>query len=325
MNSFHSVYRGPDSASMGSVTLLFIIGTGRCGSTMIHEVLGKHPDAGFISNVDANLPNLNLKGRWNNSLYRKLPSRLTQRDIPHVRLAGRPLRFAPSEAYRMMARHVSPVLAEPFRDLTEEDVTPWLERRCRRFFFDRMRAQAKAVFLCKLAGWPRAGFLHRVFPGAKFVQVIRDGRAVADSLVRRPWWDGYRGPQNWRLGELPEPLASEWANTGRSFLVLAGLQWSLLMDAFEEAKSRVPSAEWLQVRYEDFVDDPRASVERILLFAGLEWDSTFEGAFLSYSFRTDKKEEFRKNLTPSQLQLLDEALAERLRRYGYQPGIRGSP
>jgi hypothetical protein len=301
------------------VTLLFIIGTGRCGSTMIHEVLARHPDAGFISNLDANVPVLNLKGRWNNSLYRRIPSRLTQRDLPHLRILGRPIRFGPSEAYRVLARHVSPMLAEPFRDLTAADVTPWLERRCRRFFVDRMRAQDKPLFLCKLAGWPRAGFFNQVFPDAKFLRVIRDGRAVADSLIRRPWWDGYRGPSNWRFGPLPKREASEWMMAGRSFLVLAGLQWRLLMDAFEEAREGMPSSQWMDLRYEDFVDDPQANVGRILEFVGLEWGSEFRRSVLSYSFRKDKKDEFRKNLTPPQLQLLDGVLTDQLRRYGYGP------
>jgi Fe-S-cluster formation regulator IscX/YfhJ len=301
------------------MNLLFIIGTGRCGSTMIHEVLARHPDAGFISNLDANVPALNVKGRWNNSIYRRMPSRLTQRDLPHLRIAGRPVRFGPSEAYRMLARHVSPLLAEPFRDLTAEDVTPWLKRRCTRFFVERMRVQAKPLFLCKLAGWPRAGFFHQVFPDAKFLRVIRDGRAVADSLVRRPWWDGYRGPFNWRFGPLPERDASEWMIAGRSFLVLAGLQWRLLMDAFEDVKERIPSQQWMEVRYEDFVDNPQASVERILEFVGLQWGPEFERAVLSYKFRRDMKDEFRRNLTTSQIELLDGVLADRLRRYGYRP------
>jgi Sulfotransferase family len=286
---------------------------------MIHEVLARHPDAGFISNLDANVPTLNLKGRWNNALYRRMSSRLSHRDVPHLRILGRPLRFGPSEAYRMLARHVSPMLAEPFRDVSADDVTPWLERRCRRFFLDRMQAQAKPLFLCKLAGWPRAGFLHQVFPDAKFLRVIRDGRAVADSLVRRPWWDGYRGPSNWRFGPLPEPEASEWMNTGRSFVVLAGLQWRMLMDAFEDVKGRIPPHQWMEVRYEDVVDDPRDHMGRILMFAGMQWSPEFESAVGSYSFRTDKKDEYLRNLTTSQRSLLDRVLADHLRRYGYLP------
>src|SRR5918992_919221 len=89
------------------MSLLFILGTGRCGSTMIQEVLARHPDVGFISNVDANLPLLNSRGRWNNALYRLTPPAVSQRDRRYARLARLRLRFGPSEAYRMLNREVS--------------------------------------------------------------------------------------------------------------------------------------------------------------------------------------------------------------------------
>jgi Sulfotransferase family len=299
------------------MTLVFIIGTGRCGSTMIHEVLAGHPDVGFMSNLDVNLPVVNAKGRWNNAVYRMVPGPFSQRDLARLRLGRVRLRFGPSEAYRKLATQVSPILAEPCRDLTAQDVTPWLRQRSARFFGQRMTAQGRPVFLCKFAGWPRAGFFHSIFPDAKFVRVIRDGRAVADSLIRRPWWDGYRGPSNWRFGPLPHPYAEAWESSGRSFVVLAGLQWALLMDAFESAKKLIPSQQWMDVRYEDFVDDPREEVRNVLRFIGLTWNDRFESAFRKYRVLADRKDEYRQNLTPAQLDLLDRVLGDMLHRFGY--------
>ena len=31
---------------------LFVLGTGRCGSTLVEEVLARHPDSGFVSNLE---------------------------------------------------------------------------------------------------------------------------------------------------------------------------------------------------------------------------------------------------------------------------------
>jgi hypothetical protein len=44
-------------------TLGFVIGTGRCGSTLVQEVLARHPQVGFVSNLEDKLPTLNLLGR----------------------------------------------------------------------------------------------------------------------------------------------------------------------------------------------------------------------------------------------------------------------
>jgi hypothetical protein len=229
----------------------FVLGTGRCGSTLVHEVIARHPEVGFISNVDDRLPLPKVLSKWNNEIYRQVPESLTQK--------GR-LRFAPSEGYRLLDREVSPALSAPSRDLDAEDVTPWLDKRLRRSFDDRAHVQGKPLFLHKFTGWPRAGFLGRVFPEAKFVNVIRDGRAVANSFLQMPWWRGYAGPTAWGWGPLPEPYEREWEEAGRSFAVLAGLQWKILMDAFEAAKAQIPEDRWLDIRYEDFVAEPREVV-----------------------------------------------------------------
>ncbi|MEY2426226.1 MAG: hypothetical protein QOI61_1798, partial [Actinomycetota bacterium] len=34
----------------------FVLGTGRCGSTLVHELLARHHDVGFLSNIEDRLP-----------------------------------------------------------------------------------------------------------------------------------------------------------------------------------------------------------------------------------------------------------------------------
>jgi Sulfotransferase family len=298
--------------------LLFIIGSGRCGSTMMQEVLARHPEAGFISNLDANILAFNMKGRWNNFIYRHTPRAFTQRDHRFLRFVPLRMRFGPSEAYRMLNRRVSLLISETKKDLTEEDVTPWLEARFRRFFEERMEVQKKPLFLCKFAGWPRARFIHEIFPEARFLHVVRDGRAVADSLVRRPWWRGYQGPEAWQFGLLSEAYEKEWEASGRSFVVLAGIQWLILMDAFEQAREALPEEAWMQVRYEDFVIDPRGHMEDILRFAGVEWTEGFEKGFSKYAFMPERRAAYLENLTAEQVGALEAVLGGHLERLGYE-------
>ena len=49
--------------------IVFVVGTGRCGSSLVHEMIAPHHDVGFVSNIDDNLPFLDLKGRYNNLLF----------------------------------------------------------------------------------------------------------------------------------------------------------------------------------------------------------------------------------------------------------------
>ncbi len=298
---------------------LFVIGTGRCGSTLMNEVLAGHRDVGFISAADERLRALGLKGRWNSSAYR-LSLALRDRGGAMLAPAWLAERAKPSEAWLMLDEQVSAAMSMPFRDLTAADASPWLTQRLRDFFESRMQAQGKRVFLHKFTGWPRVGLVDAAIPEARFLHVVRDGRAVANSWLQMRWWAGYRGPSDWTFGPLPEAYEREWTESGRSFAVLAGIQWKILLDAFDEALSTIPEQRRLEVRYEDFIASPRESMARILDLAGLPWDAEFERRFSRYEFRAGRSNAYRSELSPRDVELLDRSLAEHLAGRGYPAG-----
>ena len=300
------------ATDMAPTTFVFILGTGRCGSSLVHEVMAQHRDVGFLSNVEDRTAAPAPAGRWNGSVYRRLPPSFTQK--------GR-ARFAPSEGYRILERKVSRAISTPSRDLTAEDATPWLADRFRRFFEARARAQRSPVFLHKFTGWPRAGFIDAVFPEARFVHVIRDGRAVANSLLQMPWWEGYRGPELWGWGPLPEVYRREWEASGRSFPVLAALEWKVLMDAFADVRSTIPSERWMEIRYEDLIHDPTTSTKELLEFAGLPWSGEFEERLSGYRFGVARADAFRRDLPTTQVEAIERVLASRLSEFGYRSSM----
>jgi hypothetical protein len=286
----------------------FVVGTGRCGSTVVHDVLARHDGIAFISNVQDSFGGLvDPYGRLNQLLYRGLPAKA----------AG--LRWSPgtpSEGYRLLDRRVSTILSRPFRDLTAEDATPWLMERVRRFFTLCMREQRSPLLLHKFTGWPRVGFLDQAFPGARFIHIVRDGRAFANSYLH-VHWAPYGGPTGWDWGSLPPAYEDEWERSGRSFVVLAGIVWKVLIEAFEEAQTKIAPDAWLELRYEDVVADPRTSFARMLSFLELDWDDRFEGWFSRYTFGRDRGDAYRSELRPADCALLDSILGEHLARYGY--------
>jgi hypothetical protein len=295
----------------------FVLGTGRCGSSLVHEVLARHPDIGFVSNVDDRFPALDLKGRWNNEIYRRIPESMTRK--------GR-IRFAPSEAYRILDRQVSPMISAPARDLVAADAAPWLADRFRAFFQERAMVQGKPAFSHKFTGWPRAGFIDAVFPSARFIHVIRDGRAVAASMVQMPWWRGFEGPDAWGWGPLPATYRKEWEMSGRSFPVLAGVQWKMLIDAFEAARDTIPPERWLDVRYEDFLADPEGTIATIVAFLARPMSPVLGRALGVYKLDASRRNAFRRSLSEGDVAALNSILAGHLERYGYgSDGETGAP
>jgi len=305
--------------------LFFVFGTGRCGSTPVIEVLARHRDVGFVSNVDDKFSYLNLNGRWNNTLFR----RSAPRDPGLLPMAGRSrlfelgrLRISPSEGWEVLERQVSPMFSHTCRDLVAGDATPWMAKRVQGFFERRMAAQHKPVFGHHLTGWPRAGLLRAVFPEARFIHVIRDGRAVANSWLHMPWWSGYKGPDNWYLGPLPPHYQRDWEASGRSFVVLAGLAWKLLLDAFADARAATPPGQWLEVRFEDILTEPRKQFEAMLEFLNLDWTPAVEAGFTRYQFQQSRGDAFRRDLDPANLALLERYIGDRLLAYGYDLSAR---
>jgi hypothetical protein len=243
-------------------------------------------------------------------MYRHVPPRWSEK--------GR-FRYAPSEGYRLLAERVSPSVCRPARDLTAADATPWLAGRLEQFFLERAEAQAAPVFLHKLTGWPRAGLIDAAVPGTRFVHVVRDGRAVANSWLQMPWWDGHLGPPHWRFGPLPPEYQEEWDRSGRSFVLLAGLAWKQLLDAAERARAALPPEQWLEVRYEDLLADPRSAVGEILSFAGLPWSDDFERGFARHAFATTRITKFQHELGQNATRSLEDSLQLHLDRYRYKP------
>jgi hypothetical protein len=159
--------------------------------------------------------------------------------------------------------------------------------------------------------------LHRVFPEARFIHVVRDGRAVANSWLQMPWWNGYEGPDRWNWGPLPADAHQVWEDSGRSFAVLAGLQWKVLLEAFEASRAEIPADRWLDVRYEDFVAEPRERMTDMLGFLGLPWNETFERGFATHAFSPGRTDAFRRDLGIHDLAMLEAAISPELRRLGY--------
>ncbi len=286
----------------------FVLGTGRCGSTLVHELLARHADTGFVTNVDD--IGVQRTSRRQVELWRRLPPGVTEK--------GR-VRFAPSEGYRALGREVSPILVDPASDLLAADLTPWLDERLHTFVERRTERLGHPVFLHKFTGWPRARLLAEAFPDARFVHIVRDGRAVANSWLQMSWWKGHLGPAGWHFGPLPAHLDAAWEGQGRTQPVLAGLAWRMLTEA-HDACAEALGDRWMTVRYEDVLRDHRTELTRVLEHFGLGWTPEFARSVGAYTLSEARAEAFRRDLTPAQVTSLEAVMGDQLARYGYPTG-----
>jgi hypothetical protein len=132
----------------------------------------------------------------------------------------------------------------------------------------------------------RVPYLHALFPDAHFVYLYRDGRSNVSSLI--DGWEnhGHFGLARF-LGESPVPVAIDggrfrewsfflppgWRDYNNATLEqVCAFQWVKANQMALEARSLVPAAQWTEIRYEDLLDQPVATFERVFARLGLGFD-----------------------------------------------------
>jgi omega-hydroxy-beta-dihydromenaquinone-9 sulfotransferase len=282
---------------------IFIVGTGRCGSTVFHRLLARHPQVMWMSGFCERYP---ARPAWNRRAVVAL-------DRPVLRrLLGR--KIQPGECYRFWDRYAYG-FSDPCRDLVRADVTARVKRQVRAAF-ETMLTPRRNRLLVKITGWPRIGFLNEIFEDAKFIHIIRDGRAVASSLMHVSFWRGWWGPQGWRAGVMSSEDQKTWEDSDRSFVTLAGLEWRIQMRAAEAARQALHPDAFCEVKYEAFCEQPMETYRRVLEFAELPESEDLERQVKAASIESTSNR-WRDDLTAGQQAVLNDLLREDLARYGY--------
>ncbi len=158
----------------------------------------------------------------------------------------------------------------------------------------------------------RIGYIDRVFPDAFFIHVIRDGRAVVNSIVNKIQKDPFRQeipfgnfckPPNWREFLRDNPVEQ------------AALQWReivrFILDQRENLENR-----YYELRYEDLCRDPRGTLASAFSFVELlateETMASLPRSLKNMNFK------YRGHLSTEQIDTINEVQGPLLRELGYR-------
>jgi hypothetical protein len=134
----------------------------------------------------------------------------------------------------------------------------------------------------------------RVWPDARFIHLLRDGRDVARSSIQMGWAGNmYTAVENWVQAE------QLWLDLGR----------------------RVPADRLYELKYEDLVAHPEATLTALCRFIGVPYDP----AMLSYPEHTTYDlpsaafaHQWRTKLTPAEVALAEARIGPMLVERGYE-------
>lgn len=212
---------------------LFLVGCGRSGTTMLRGMLNAHPELA-IPPESHFIPALwRVRGRFERG--GTLDTRRMARAIT------RSSRFTQWEVPReLLERRIASARGGGFVEVVSAAFMAYADAHGKVRWGDKTPNYALDVAL-----------LAHIFPDARFVHLVRDGRDVALSLVEVPWWP-------WRLSEAAEVWA-RWAGCAR-------------------ADGRALGDRYIEIRYERLVAEPERVLREVCTFAGLGYRPSMLGA-----------------------------------------------
>jgi len=290
--------------------IVFLVGAGRSGTTLLYKLLCLHPDVAYISNFENRyrwFPDGIAARAVSGRADQKLRAWFNQRGNAYF--TNRPLFLkafpTPHEGESVFEACGVPLF--PARgELPDEKTSQCLRER-----FDRIRRGARArTFVSKrTANNRRIEYLSAIFPQARFVNLVRDGREVARSLASVSWWDRHRV---WWDGR----TALEMEHAGEERLAICARNW---VREFEEVRAQLASVDpsrIMELRYEALLHDPVHHLEQILQFLGLERLASFHATIRSLNLRPAPPGG-GSALEPSQLDCVLRETSPLLRELGY--------
>jgi hypothetical protein len=291
-------------------TPLFLLGAPRSGTSLLYKALCLHPDAAYISNWVRRFPSVPALAALNR-VGRRLPQQRMRSWFSHdsnayVHMGPRSVvqRAFPSPAEGEPVFRRCGIPGQPPIQASEGQL-----RELRNAFGAVRRFGGGEVFVNKrIANNLRIALLVKAFPDARFVNLVRDGRAVAASLVRVDWWED---DPVWWYGATPR----EWVRDGGDPWDVAARHWVEELRVVEQGLSGVEPDRLLEVRYEDVVDDAVPALREIAEFGGLTPSPAWEGLLAAISIVRD--EQWRVQLTAEQIQRVEAIQADELARHGY--------
>ena len=340
---------------MDRIAPVLVLSTGRCGSTMISDVLNLHPRILSLSEVFSTLGPRALFGK---RLSGKAMWELCSRQNPALRVLLSADKIASEILYpfdtpqaRFSPRDVPPILCTTLPHLTPrfESLYDELEPAVRTRPKETLRDQYLYLFewLCErfdrrlwversggsLLSVPR---LRRLFPEARVIHVYRDGRDTALSMSRHPVFKIMLATISKleRMGLRPLETTAEAGLVSSAFALFFlrftnprkmmrqefdlwayGDLWSRMVMRGQQLLSSLPARRFLALRYEDILHRPHKKLRELIEFVD---PSLADDAWLDEAVLIPRPNTSRcRSLDPETQRRLTRACAPGLEALGY--------
>lgn len=239
----------------------FLVGAGRSGTTLVYKLLCLHPEVAYISNYDEwRFPSGRAAGLIADNVDAKIAAWFSGGGNAYF--VRRPVLKrvfpTPVEGEPVYRRCGMPLY--PDRSYRPDERT--ISRLRRSFRAIRSGARGQLLISKRTSNNRRIPALDAAFPRARFIHIIRDGRDVADSLLRVEWWSRHRV---WWDGRTAEQMEKN----GEDSLIIAARNWVYEMRELDWGLRTIDADRVMELRYEDLLANPIEHLIRMFSFLGV--------------------------------------------------------
>jgi len=195
---------------------------------------------------------------------------------------------------------------------TAEDLTASDARRLRhRFAYRRWLNRGKTLVNKQPRNSVRIDYIRAIFPQARFIHIIRDGRSVVSSILTRADNEPKRKEVPfWRFCKPPD-----WRNLTGDDVELAAKQWRGIVN-YILSKRNALGKSYTEIKYEDFCERPNDELERILDFLEVDTDGDVLGRMLAVKLESQNYK-FRQRFSESDVERINAIQRPLLEEFGY--------
>ena len=274
---------------------LFIVGCPRSGTTLLQRMLDQHPELA-VANDSHFIPVPLRRAKEKTSL--PLSADIVNKVRSYRRFHR--LRLTDSQIAQAAAGAVT------YADFVGALYDQYAMERGKRL------GGEKTPDYCK-----RIALLHGLFPEAKFVHIVRDGRDVALSAMQ--WANGKKGPGRFHLWQ-EQPVA------------VCALWWSKMVAAGRREGARLGPELYREIRYEELVARPDVVLRGVTDFLGLAYAgrmlefhrgkqrfASSLSAKAAWQPVTAGLRDWRRDMEPRSIALFDALAGDLLADLGYEP------
>lgn len=296
---------------------IFIIGCPRSGTTILLDLLSSHEDLGWISLQYNLLPRLHFINFYNRIYSLPLLGRKLFMIKGNYNKKGINLLLPqPMEPWIFWETYLSNFRWRRFgkiqpRRRNKDDITINEIEKINKIIGLVLKYQNKKRFLSKYTDLPRIIYLLQAFPDAKFIHLLRDGRAVSNSLLNKMKTGefGNWNEREWWIKGWPKSWRDEWKNKYNSPISLAAYLWKFFLNEIWEDSKYISSNQYIEISYKNLVENKYKIMNKIIKFCELEPSKSLDECLHNNTLK-NMNYKWKENLNDNQKKELEEIIYE---------------